>query len=123
MKRVILITLMAVFILFSFTGCASDEPCEGEIINKEFFEEYTVIQMHPVTIYNGSTVTTTIIPYTYHYPDRWRLTVQWYADNSFHEKQIYVTQACYEAVNIGDWFVYDEEFCSYIEPCEKSRGK
>ena len=59
--------------------------------------------------------------WTYHYPKRWRLTVQRTKDEGNHEKQIYVTEECYDAVNVGDWFIYDKSFCSFTEPCEKSK--
>lgn len=124
MKKRFLV-LYAVMISFlsalSLAGCSNDKPCEGEVIKKEFLQAHTVVQAQPTVIYNGSSFTTILIPYTYYYPDRWKLTVKWYEEEEEHEREIYVTKECYEAVNLGDWFIYDSEYCTYREPCEINR--
>lgn len=123
-KRHYLLLVLIIIILLNFcfllTAC-KEEHYEGEITCKEFLKEYTTIKIIPVIVHNGKTTSTIMIPYTHHYPDRWKLTIQWYADNKFHNKNIYVTKECYDSVNIGDWFVYNKSFCSLKEPCTKTR--
>lgn len=117
----ILSVIFSCFFIVTFAACSEDEPCEGEIIKKEFLEEYTEVRTITTMVYTGTVCVPIVRPYVYRYPDRWRLTVQWYEEESFHERQIYVTEECYEAVNLGDWFVYDKDFCTYSEPCERSK--
>lgn len=119
---IILAVLLSFLFVFSLVGCSEDEPCEGIVVKKEFLQEHTDVRFQATVIYNGSSCTTMLIPYTYHYPDRWKVTVRWYENEEKHEREIYVTKECYETVKLGDWFVYDTEFCSYKEPCEINRG-
>ena len=113
------VVAFSVLLLVRYCAAGSDDSCEDEIIKKEFLEAKTEQQPLVLLVSNGETVIPMTIIQNYYYPARWRLTIQWYADESFHERQIYVSQECYETVNIGDWFVYDKEFCSFIEPREK----
>lgn len=123
-KKVLLIyiSLFLFVLIFSFVAC-DDTSCEGEVIKKEFLEEHSEVRLMPVTIFNGKTTTIMMIPYSFHYPNRWRITVKWYSDGEFHTREIYVTEECYNKVTIGDWFVYDKDFCTYTEPCEKNRER
>ena len=107
--------------LCSLTACNDETPCEGEIINKEFLEAYSTTRVTTTTIYNGTTFVVMPITYIVHYPDRWRITVQWYSNEKFESRQIYVTEDCYNSVAIGEWFVYDKSFCSYKEPYTQER--
>lgn len=110
----------AMVVVIAVKSCNRDDYCEGEIIKKEFLDErYEQIPLI-TTIYNGTTVVPVTTLCTYYYPKRWRLTIELTKDENTQEKQIYVTEECYNAVSVGDWFVYDEAFCSFKEPCEKS---
>lgn len=119
----VVFTLAAGVLVFSLAviSCNKDDYFEGEIIKKEFLEEH--YEQRPVItlIYNSTVAVPVTTIWTYHYPKRWRLTVQRTKDEGNHEKQIYVTEECYDAVNVGDWFIYDKSFCSFTEPCEKSK--
>lgn len=118
----ILAILLLLILVVSFAGC-DDDPCEGEIIKKEFLEEHTEVRTITTFIYTGKVCIPVVRPYSYHYPDRWKVTIQWYSEGKFHTREIWVTEECYNKVTIGDWFVYDKNFCSYTEPCEKSKER
>lgn len=94
----VVFTLAAGVLVFSLAviSCNKDDYFEGEIIKKEFLEEH--YEQRPVItlIYNGTVAVPVTTIWTYHYPKRWRLTVQRTKDEGNHEKQIYVTEECYD---------------------------
>lgn len=106
MKKIILIVII-LLIAILLTGC-SQEIRDGEVYNKEFKEAYTQVVMIPMTIYNGKTSTTMIIPYTYYYPDRYIIYIKKFEDNEWKIADYYVTKEIYETINIGDQFEYVE---------------
>ena len=64
-KTVVAIALAGICL----TGC-SGKITEGEIYEKEYKPEKTSIVTVPIVHTNGKSTYTTIIPVTYHYPDR-----------------------------------------------------
>lgn len=108
MKKVIAIILVAIISL-SLLGCAS-KITSGEVINKSYTEAHTQMLLIPVVISNGKTMSTILVPYIYHYSDRWDVTIQaWDAADKKMKRATYrVTEDVYNSVDIGAEFVYDK---------------
>ena len=122
-KLFILTIISTFFLLFSFAGCSNREPFEGEICNLEYQPAYTTTSLIPIIISNGKTVTTILVPYILYYPDRWYVQVREYVeeDEEFVYHECWVTEEVFTSLNIGDWFVYNADYCFPDEPCEKVR--
>lgn len=121
MKR--MVAILIVFLMIILTGC-NEKITEGEVYGKEFKEEYTTIIMTPITHSNGKTSYTTIIPITYHYPDRWVIRIRSLEknkDGEYETAEYYVTQEVFDDCNIGDIFSYDKDRDYREEPVEKSK--
>lgn len=69
-KKFIGIFIILLLMLLVMSGC-SDSILEGDVYKKEFKPAYTTVMLIPVTITNGDTVSTMMIPYFVHYPDRY----------------------------------------------------
>lgn len=119
MRNKIFILLMCLCIV-TLTGC-SDNPISGEIKEKVFLPASSQIIPTTHVICTGKTVITIITPIVFSYPDRWVIKVA--EENTGNLKDIYVTQECFNLVNVGDWFTYNPEYCSYDEPCTKTPVK
>lgn len=107
MKKIIC-ALICILLVVSLCGC-SNEITEGEVYKKEYREEYTTVMMLPLCISNGKTITTTIIPYVVHYPDRYVIFIKAYQDEEWKTEDFYVSKEVYDSINIGDMFLYDEK--------------
>lgn len=107
MKKFLAVLLVLLLLL---TGCSS-KITEGEVVKKDFTPEHTQVVMVPFCVSNGKTVTTTLIPYVYHYSDKWAVTIQKYdAETDAMLTATYrVTEKVYDAVEIGAEFVWDED--------------
>lgn len=123
MRRKISILLVGILMLIVLTGCKS-EWFEGEVCELEFKEACTTTRVIPITVFNGKTCSVIIVPYVFHYPDRWRVKVWEYDEENrqitYHE--CYVTEEVFNSLEIGDWFVYDESYCFANEPYIKERA-
>lgn len=124
-KKIIKFLLLSFVILtvLSFSACTT-ESFEGEVCELEYKEAYTTTLILPITIFNGKTSSVIMIPYFRHYPNRWRVKVREYDTDSnkyiYHE--CYVTEETYNSLKIGDWFVYDEDYCYPDEPYSQERA-
>lgn len=117
--RCLSLCLIILLIPLCFLGCRKKEAnFEGEVCELEYKEAYTTTVILPIYIYNGKTTTLMMIPYIRSYPDRYRVKVQNYNDNkqSYDYYECYVTKECFDNLKIGDWFVYDKDFCFKEEP-------
>ena len=123
MKRKISILLVGILMLMFLTGCKA-ERFEGEVCELEFKEEYTTTRVMTITVFNGKTSSVIVVPYVFHYPDRWRVKVREYDEENrqitYHE--CYVTEEVFNSLEIGDWFVYDESYCFANEPYTTERA-
>ena len=123
-KIVKIIAIIFVFFigLCLFVGCKK-ESFEGEVCELEFKPAYTTTVIIPVTIYNGTTSSLVMIPYIRYYPDRWYVKVKEYVigEETYTYYECYVTEEVYDSLEVGDWFVYDEEYCFPNEPYEQER--
>lgn len=119
-----IVTIIAVLLvgLFLFVGCKK-EAFEGEVCELEFKPAYTTTIIIPVTIWNGKTSSVFMIPYIRYYPDRWYVKVREYVsgDGMYKYHECYVTEEVYNTLEVGDWFVYDEEYCFPDEPYEQEQ--
>ena len=119
MGKKIVFTLLIVLI-----SC-SDSINEGDVYEKEFKPEYTTVSVLPMTISNGKTVTTIMVPYTIHYPDRWVIYIKAYDEETrkWITEDFYVSEEVYDSVNIGDYFVFDEDMGTRDEPYTKQESE
>ena len=110
MKRKIILIFM-VFIILISVGCTA-KITEGEVIEKEFTPAHNTLMVLPLTVFNGKTTTVISVPYMYHYSDKWEITIQDWdkKENKMVTATYRVTEEVYNVVEIGDGFIYDEEF-------------
>lgn len=115
MKRAALVALVVVLLL-SISGC-SGKITSGEVIEKSFTPAYSTVRIIPLFISNGKTSHVVYVPYTYHYSDKWEITIAaWDEKEKEMQTATYrVTEEVYEAVEIGAEFVYDKDM-KPIEP-------
>lgn len=106
MKRLIFTILL--FSLMLLCGCSS-KITEGEVYEKEYREEFTTVMWLPLSISNGETVTTMMIPYIIHYPERYVIHIKAFINDEWLTEDFYVSKEVYDSINIGDMFLYDEE--------------
>lgn len=105
MKKIIILGLL-VFVLF-LSAC-SPKITSGEVYDKEYREAFTTVSFYPLIISNGKTTTTTMVPYTVYYPERWVIFIKSFEDGEWITEDFYVSGAVYNSINIGDMFEYDE---------------
>lgn len=124
MGKKIVFTLLIVLALIMLISC-SDSINEGDVYEKEFKPEYTTVSVLPMTISNGKTVTTIMVPYTIHYPDRWVIYIKAYDEETrkWITEDFYVSEEVYDSVNIGDYFVFDEDMGTRDEPYTKQESE
>lgn len=122
MKKIAL--FLSIILVFGLLVSCSKLINEGDIYEKEFKPEYTTVSVLPMTISNGKTVTTIMVPYTIHYPDRWVIYIKAYEEEKqeWLTEDFYVSKEVYDSVNIGDRFVFDESMGTRSEPYTKTRN-
>ena len=123
MRNLQWVRLSAWIIAFAvlLSGCASSIT-SGEVYRKEYIPEHTSMTMMPVVTYNGKTTTTTLVPYTIHYNDRYVIYIKAFDGEKWQTEDFYVSPEVYDAVQIGDIFDYDDT-CGDLtdEPYTKQR--
>lgn len=102
----ICIAILIVFVLF-LSAC-SPKITSGEVYDKEHRDAFVTVSVYPVVTYNGKTSTTTMVPYTVYYPERWVIFIKSFEDGEWITEDFYVAEAVYNSINIGDMFEYDE---------------
>ena len=109
MKKIkIAFAILLVILLFS--GC-SNKITQGEVTEKEFVPEHTQVQIIPLVTTDGESTSTILIPYVYHYPDTYKITIRAYDDDQNELTATYrVTKNVYDSVNEGDEFIYDKSY-------------
>lgn len=105
MKKICVAILLA-FVLF-LSAC-SPKITSGEVYDKEYREAFTTVSFYPLIISNGKTTTTTMVPYTVYYHERWVIFIKSFEDGEWITEDFYVSEAVYNSINIGDMFEYDE---------------
>lgn len=107
MKKIVAV-LVCFCCLFFLCGC-SNAITEGEVCEKEYREAHTQVMILPLIISNGKTISTIMVPYFVHYPDRYVIFIKAYQDEEWKTEDFYVSKEVYDSTNIGDMFLYDEE--------------
>lgn len=122
MKHIKTIISILLFIIL-LTGCAK-KITEGYVYYKEFRQEKTTVMIIPMVISNGKSCTTMMIPMVHRYPDRWVIFIKAYNEEkkAFETEDFYVTEEVYNNINIGDYFIFDDEMGTDEEPCTKERA-
>ena len=105
MKK-ICIAILLVFVLF-LSAC-SPKITSGEVYDKEHRDAFVTVSAYPVVTYNGKTSTTTMVPYTVYYPERWVIFIKSFEDGEWITEDFYVSEAVYNSIRVGDMFEYDE---------------
>lgn len=107
MKKIVAVLVCSCW-LFFLCGC-SNAITEGEVYEKEYREAHTQVMILPLIISNGKTISTIMVPYFVHYPDRYVIFIKAYQDEEWKTEDFYVSKEVYDSTNIGDMFLYDEE--------------
>lgn len=125
MKRIKKILLVGVMLLSLLLCSCGNKITEGEIYEKQFKPEETITMFIPMTVYTGKTTITNIIPVIRHYPDRYIVRIRQYneEENTFLYNEYYIDAETYNKVNIGDWFIYDKNFCLENEPYTQEKAE
>lgn len=115
-----LMMLCCLLLCLTCAGC-SNTITEGEVYKKEYRDSQVVVIPMTMVHSNGKTTYTTIIPVTWYYPERYVIFIKAYDDESkeWKTEDYYVEKNVYDSINIGDYFVYDEETMLQDEPREK----
>lgn len=109
MKHNRLLFILVVSILL-ITLCSCDDAItEGEVYEKEYKDDFTTVMSYPVVISNGKTVSTIIVPYTVHYPERYVIRIRDYIDDQWVTEDFYVEKEVYDSINVGDIFKFDKD--------------
>lgn len=114
MKKRIISLLLAAVLIVLLAGC-SEQIVKGEVVDKTFSPAHIRNALIPICISNGKTTMTYFIPYVYHYPDTWTITISGPGEGGKTETATYrVTQEVFDAVPLGAEFIYKTE----MEPKE-----
>ena len=104
-----LVLVLAIVLMVAICGC-TPKITQGEVVDKQFEPAHTVVRMIPMVISNGKTTTTHIIPYVYRYPDTYRVTIAALDEDGNRQEATYlVTKEVFDAVRLGDEFVYSKD--------------
>ena len=96
-----LVIVLAIVLMVTICGC-TPKITQGEVVDKQFEPAHTVIRIIP-------------LPYVYHYPDTYRITITALDEDGNRQKATYrVTKEVFETVQIGDEFIYTKD----MEPSE-----
>ena len=105
MKKWFILVLAALVLLLS---ACSPKITSGEVYDKEHRDAFVTVSFYPLVTYNGKTSTTTMVPYTVYYPERWVIFIKSFEDGEWLTEDFYVSETVYNSINIGDMFEYDE---------------
>ena len=105
MKKWFILVLVVLVLLLS---ACSPKITSGEVYDKEYRKAFTTVSFYPLIISNGKTTTTTMVPYTIYYPERWVIFIKSFEDGEWLTEDFYVSETVYNSLSIGDMFEYDE---------------
>ena len=103
MKKIVSIITISLLLLV-LIGCKKNKP-SGEVYDKEFRPAYSTTVFLPLTIYNGKTATTIIVPYIYYYPNRYVIHIKWF-DGKWKYHEYFVSKELFDEIEIGSEFEY-----------------
>lgn len=105
--------------------CSCSYLTEGEVYEKKYEAAHSNTTIVPMVHTNGKTSYTTYIPITHYYPESWIVYIKAYdeSENKWITEDYYVTEDIYNAINIGDWFIYDSELHQQEQPYTTERNE
>lgn len=111
MKKRIMTTFLIFVLIVSLAACGGKIK-QGEVIEKTFTPAHTETRLIPMYISNGKTGHMVLIPFVYHYADKWEITIQRYDKNKEEMRYITyrVTKEVYDSTSIGTEFVYSKDY-------------
>jgi hypothetical protein len=120
MKYVLVFTILC--LLLMVVGCG-EKLESGEVYEREFREAYTQMVIIPMIVSTGNSTTTMMIPYFFHYPDRWVIKIrQWdYTKGEYITATYFVTEEVYDNHDIGDYYNFDPKTATKEEPVVKEK--
>ena len=106
-KRLIIPILTSIVLL---TGCGGKLK-EGEVYDKKFIPAHTSTLLISTVHTDGKTSYTTVMPYTYFYPDSYEIDIRNYneEDKKYDTATYYVTEEVYNQCEIGSVFKYEKD--------------
>ena len=113
--------LKKLFILISLSlcSCTNTHNERGYVIEKNHRDAYNTVQF--IHVYNGKT--TMLIPYTIHHHETWSLDLRDENEGKYKNYTVYLKDSSvWEEIQIGDYFVWDEDTCFDCEPTTRTRG-
>lgn len=112
----ILCMVLVIIMVLMLVGC--NNLTEGEVYEKEFKAAESKPVSTTTMIWTGKIAVPITRTYMRHYPDRYIVRIRVYDYESHESKygEYYVSKECYDSINIGDWFVYDEDAHLDSEP-------
>lgn len=101
------------------TGCSKAHNEKGYVIEKNHRDAYNTMMI--TTVYTGKTLVT--IPYIIHHAESWSLELRDEDEGKYKDYTVYLKDSkIWEQINIGDYFVWDEETCWDCEPTTRERA-
>lgn len=109
MKKRILSLLLALLLCFTLCGCGPKLE-EGEVYDKQFIPAHTDHLLIPYIHYNAASKSsyTILIPVARHHPDQYEICIKAMQDDEWVTETFYVPQDVYDAIEIGNYFHYDD---------------
>ena len=108
MKKIVC-ALMMLVLAAALAGCV-EKITQGEVVDKQFTPAHTDTQIVPIVRSNGKTTTVTPVPFFYHYPDTYEITISGADKNGNQQKAVYrVTKEVFDTVEMGTEFIYDKD--------------
>lgn len=102
------------------TSCGNKVHNErGYVVEKNHREPYNTIMV--TTIYTGKV----LIPVTYviHHSETWSLDLRDEVEGEYKNYVVYLRDSSiWEQINVGDYFIWDEETCWDCEPTTRERA-
>lgn len=107
MKKILATIMLCILLLLCFCSCGNNLT-HGEVYEKEYREAHVSVVILPLTVSNGKSTTTIMVPYMFRYPDRWAIHIREFNGEEWVTEDFYVSKEIYDAIEIGDMFEYDE---------------
>lgn len=123
MPTLIMFLVLGVLLFLTMGGCSGPPP-SGIVTSKRFIAAHTEIIMMPMTISDGKTTTTIMVPYTFFEPDRWTITVEPYDDagRPLPVRNVNVRKDVYDSCKLGGWLNMQPDY-EDLERAKKVRTK
>lgn len=121
-KRALCAAVVSLIFVIILSGCGP-AITSGEVYDKEFIPAHSEVQYMSTVIFDGKTMRTALIPYAFHYGDRYVIYIKAFDGENWQTEDFFVPAEVYNALQIGDVFVYDESRGDMDdEPYTKEKG-